>query len=629
MLALYHQNRSTRRARLFTALIILAMIALVSGVFDVWLYRHRSTAATDQIRAAMTTSGTLIRILQAGADSDRLRRPHARPRMLVGVLDRQLGAIVLSGSATAETQPDRVYVVYRQLLAEWDNDVKPSLDAFLGNLATSALDLNHVALIDRRDAGPPPQIIQGLAALSASLAQLDLVLHEHTSLPWSIPNAIHYAALLALLVTAVFLRRTGATPSFTSPQNREVEPPTVPRDEQAAGPGTSRGEISAHAGQSLALLQTVLAAFVDNPESPESFLLLLREVERLIGAKCSAIFIFKDFDDHGLPLVCTDPDERDCFVDLLRERMPASGLHDLEAILTFVDPPHPGTQIIAVQLAASDGLQKGLLLVKRQPALPLSSGEKALLNGVGKHLAAIICSAQRAQLNRRVALCEERAVIARELHDSLAQSLSYLKIQTVRLQNLLHVDKRKKALDYADADAVLQELRTNLNLAYRQLRELITTFRLTMAGRTLGQALTDSVEEFENRSSVALTLDNRVPDGLLSVDEEMHVLQIVRECVSNVVRHAQAKRAEVSLNMDDVSAVHITVDDDGVGMDTPRSLDQHHGLVIMQQRAHSLGGDMRLLRSPDGGTRVQIRFPSHGAHSDMERLNRFTDHTQP
>lgn len=423
-----------------------------------------------------------------------------------------------------------------------------------------------------------------------------------------VPNAIHYAALLALLVTAIMLRRTGRTQDAAPLRGEDEE-----RHAQAARPEASRGELSAQTDQTLALLQTVLAGFVDNPQSPESFQLLLREIERLIGANCSAIFIFNDFDTHGLPLACTDPAERDGFVDLVRERVPTSGLNDLEAILTLADPPHPGTQIIAVLLTASDGVKKGLLLVKRQSTLLLTSAETALLAGVGKHLAAIICSAQRARLNRRVALCEERAVIARELHDSLAQSLTYLKIQTSRLQSLLQSSREIPTLNHADADAVLQELRTSLNLAYRQLRELITTFRLTMNGRTLGQALKDSVEEFENLSSVAFTLDNRVPDGLLSVDEEMHILQIVRECVCNVVRHAQARRADVSLCTDGSGVVRVTVDDDGVGIDQPHSPDQHYGLVIVQQRAHGLGGDMRVLRSPDGGTRICVSLPPLGA----------------
>jgi len=471
-----------------------------------------------------------------------------------------------------------------------------------------------------------------LAVIAIASSVLDAWLYSSarpTAVTSQIPNAIHYAALLALLVTAIMLRRTGLTRDATPLRGVNEERRHAPVDAPAARPEASRGELSAQADQTLALLQTVLAGFVDNPESPESFQLLLREIERLIGASCSAIFIFNDFDTHGLPLACTDPAERDGFVDLVRERMLTSGLNDLEAILTLADPPHPGTQIIAVLLTASDGVKKGLLLVKRQSTLPLTSAEMALLAGVGKHLAAIVCSAQRARLNRRVALCEERAVIARELHDSLAQSLTYLKIQTSRLQSLLQSSREIPTLNHADADAVLQELRASLNLAYRQLRELITTFRLTMNGRTLVQALKDSVEEFENLSSVAFTLDNRVPDGLLSVDEEMHILQIVRECVCNVVRHAQARRADVSLCTDGSGVVRVTVDDDGVGMDQPHSPDQHYGLVIVQQRAHGLGGDMRVLRSPDGGTRICVSLPSLGANPGSAQPNLLADQMQP
>jgi len=446
---------------------------------------------------------------------------------------------------------------------------------------------------------------------------------------WSVSSAIQYVALAVLLFAAVLLRRTESMPGSTPKPARDngVHTPTTLIDKQASPPESAGGIGETYGSESLALLQTVLAGFVDNPESPESFLLLLGEVERLIRAKCSSIFVTDDSGDGALLLVCTDPSERDCFTGLLRERMPESRLNSPESIYSFVDPAHPDMTIIVLQLVASDGRNKGLLLVKRQLALPLSSAETTLLNTVAKHLAAIICSAQRARLNRRVALSEERAVIARELHDSLAQSLSYLKIQTGRLQSLLHSSPEDPTLNYEDADAVLQELRTNLNLAYRQLREIITTFRLTMNGRSLSQALKDSVEEFENRSSVAFALDNRLPDGLLSVDEEMHVLQIVRECICNVVRHAQAKRAEVSLYKDGFG-VRITVDDDGVGMDKPRSLDQHHGLVIMQQRAHSLGGDMRVQRSPDGGTRVRVSIPSRGENPGSEWATPFMDQMQ-
>jgi signal transduction histidine kinase len=629
MHALYYQTRSTRTARLFTAVIVLAAIAIVSGVLGVWLDYNGHAPAIEQIRAAVATSGALTHVLQPGSDTVLSRRPEAGPQALLRTLDREIDAIVLPERPALGRQPDQPSAMYRQLLSDWHNEIKPLLEAYVGTLGAPLVDRNLIAFAYQRDGPPPSKPLQGLTILRGDLALLNLMLHERASSPWSIPNAIQFVALFALLVTAVLLRRADTRPDSKPQQIKPEDTLPAPTGEPAARDDASPREEPTHLGASLALLQTVLARFVDNPESPESFLLLLREIERLIDAKCSAIFITKESGTDTWPLVCTDPSERDCFVALLEERMPPSSLNGSESIQTFIDPAHPATHIIVIQLAASDGLEKGVLLIKRQFALTLSTAETGLLNGLGKHLAAVICSVQRAQLNRRVALCEERAVIARELHDSLAQSLSYLKIQTGRLQSLLHSDKGQQAFDYEDADAVLQELRTNLNLAYRQLRELITTFRLTMNGRSLDQALKDSVEEFENRSSLAFTLDNRLPDGLLSIDEEMHVLQIVRECVGNIVRHAHAKRAEVLLYKDSSGIVRVMVDDNGIGMREPSSFDLHYGLVIMQQRAHALGGDMRVQRSPDGGTRVHVSFTPRRLNSGSEQVNPATDQTLP
>jgi signal transduction histidine kinase len=629
MHAVNFHKASAVDVRLLTTIIGLAAIAILSGALSAWLATTPYAAANNQIQAALATSSGLIQSLQPTFAPDPLRGGPS-PQVLASKLDEDIRAIALPEGTAEGGKSARLHLSYRRLLSDWQDKIKPGLERFFSHRRIQGAGLDRIDLPQPRVIERSPQLELALSVLGLDLARLDLMLRERASSRWGMFDAVQYAALFLLLITAVLLGRRWITFGRRLPQGKGIDATTIPSiGNQTQRADASRGESPTHAGTSLALLQTVLAGFVDNPESPESFLLLLREIERLIDAKCSAIFMTRDSDAGALPLVCTEPAERVCFVDLLRERMPARGLNDSASIQTFVDPAHPGTHIIAVQLAASDGVKKGVLLVKRQFALPLSSAEKALLSSMGKHLAAVICSTQRAQVNRRLALCEERAVIARELHDSLAQSLSYLKIQTGRLQRLLHSDKGRQEFDTQDADVVLQELRTNLNLAYRQLRELITTFRLTMNGRSLSLALKDSVEEFENRSSVAFTLDNRVPDGLLSVDEEMHILQIVRECVCNVVRHAQAKRAEVLLQTDDTGAVSVTVDDDGVGMNVPRSPDQHHGLAIVQQRAHSLGGDMRVLRSPDGGTRIRVSLATHRPNPSSEQVHRFTDQTQP
>ena len=208
---------------------------------------------------------------------------------------------------------------------------------------------------------------------------------------------------------------------------------------------------------------------------------------------------------------------------------------------------------------------------------------------------------ERLRQGRRLALHEERGILARELHDSLAQSLSYLKIQATRLSVALDLE------DEPQARAVLGELREGISSAYRQLRELLTTFRLKMDDRGLNSALEATVREFRERGTAAIALDNRLPAALLTPNEEIHVLQIVREALSNVVRHAEAHQARVSLAMRD-SAVEVEVADDGRGIQGARNLTRHYGHTIMSERAQSLGGRLAVEGLSGGGTRVRLRF---------------------
>lgn len=371
----------------------------------------------------------------------------------------------------------------------------------------------------------------------------------------------------------------------------------------------------------LSLLQTVLAELVAAPESKLAYRRLLSEVESVTGGSASAIFISRD-GGRFERLAWTSAD----FVEF-GERLLLDGHADDQKIgaepLQFVRMRDDASSYIAIaSLDTRIEGGRGCLLLKI-PAQHLvntsNTAIETLGEGLGAILGAIICSAQRAQTDRKLALYRERAVIARELHDSLAQSLSYLRIQVSRLQSVLELNRPDVDIDRARADSMLQEIRTQLNLAHRQLREIITTFRLTMNGGSFQQALQASISEFEGRSGIAFSVDNRLSVGTLSVDEEMHVLQIVREAFTNVVRHSHGHASHVSLREYGSGIVDITIDDDGIGVEAVGLREQHHGLVIMQQRAHELGGELRVTKSPRGGARIHVRFGAN-SRSEQERL---------
>ncbi|WP_147431070.1 histidine kinase [Thiocapsa rosea] len=246
----------------------------------------------------------------------------------------------------------------------------------------------------------------------------------------------------------------------------------------------------------------------------------------------------------------------------------------------------------------------GVLVVEldRDQSLPRWQGR--LLSSLATLIGTALSLHRRQRDARRLALFEERGVIARELHDSLAQSLSYLKIQASRLDALLRAGAEPER-----ARDVLAELREGANNAYRQLRELLTTFRLKMDDRGLNAALEATVAEFREHGTTEIRLDNRLPALLLSPNEEVHVLQIVREALSNVIRHAGAPHALLRLAAGD-AGIRVTLDDDGRGIDPHAVPRGHYGLSIMRERAAGLGGDIEIAPGPHGGTRVRLTFPS-------------------
>ncbi|MDF3867336.1 histidine kinase [Pseudomonas denitrificans (nom. rej.)] len=233
----------------------------------------------------------------------------------------------------------------------------------------------------------------------------------------------------------------------------------------------------------------------------------------------------------------------------------------------------------------------------------LEEWQQQFVEGFCDNIARTFALSLQQEQENRLALFAERSTIARELHDSLAQSLSYLNIQVSRLTTLLKRDVPARKID-----ETLDELREGLNSAYRQLRELLTTFRLSLEQSSLEAALVKTVAEFGERGDLSIELDNRLAHIPLNPNEEIHVLQIVREALSNVVRHAQATQAKVTLFEDAEDQVCITVDDDGVGFDAAQSRNGHYGLSIMRERSQTLEAAFSIAPREPQGTRVSVRF---------------------
>lgn len=221
-----------------------------------------------------------------------------------------------------------------------------------------------------------------------------------------------------------------------------------------------------------------------------------------------------------------------------------------------------------------------------------------------RHIAGTVATQLRIQEERRLALLEERTAIARELHDSLAQSLSFMKIQVSRLQIMIG---RKMSTE--DLLSVAGELREGLNGAHRRLRELLTTFRIEITEGGLGAALEEIMDECRRKSSTAIELDFTLRDGALSANQEFHLLQLVREATVNITKHAGARSATVKIGQRPDGVVMLQITDDGVGLGAPDDKQGHYGMIIMRERASLLGGELDIAPGAKQGTVVTLSFP--------------------
>ena len=211
------------------------------------------------------------------------------------------------------------------------------------------------------------------------------------------------------------------------------------------------------------------------------------------------------------------------------------------------------------------------------------------------------------QQEHQLILFEERSTIARELHDSLAQSLSYLKIQVSVLER--HLKNVGSEPVQAPVYQNIEQIKIGLGSAYQQLRDLLVTFRLTIDNDNFDEALRDAASEFASKGDFNMTVHNRIMTLNLSATEQIDLIQIAREALSNISRHAKAKNVEIQLAYEDGDKyIVMSIIDDGVGMSGSVDQTQHHGLIIMKERAHNIGGEFIVTDNQPQGTIVTVRF---------------------
>jgi len=238
----------------------------------------------------------------------------------------------------------------------------------------------------------------------------------------------------------------------------------------------------------------------------------------------------------------------------------------------------------------------------------LTAEESDLLDALASHLASGLESLRAAALEREAAVGEERALLARELHDSIAQSLAFLKIQ---VQLLRSASQRAEAQKVQTA---LDELDAGLRESINDVRELLVHFRTRTNTVDIETALQETLQKFKHQTGMPTHFQVQGEGLPLPADVQVQVLHVVQEALSNTRKHAQA--TQVFLDVHKGEAWRFEVRDDGLGFGTDnpaRHHDQsnHVGMKIMQERATRIGATVQVQSQPGQGTRVVLTLPAH------------------
>jgi signal transduction histidine kinase len=221
----------------------------------------------------------------------------------------------------------------------------------------------------------------------------------------------------------------------------------------------------------------------------------------------------------------------------------------------------------------------------------------------------ILCRTRElAQAQEAVAVVQERQRIARDFHDSLAQNLGYLHLR------LAEAERGSATVPSSPLAAELGALKQLARTAYEETRQAILGLRSGVVGSTgLLAALSEYLHDWSRQAGVAVDLEVAAETSMtLPPVVEVQLLGIVQEAMTNVRKHAGAKRVVVSI-AEEAGAVRVSIQDDGVGFDPAGGDDggrSTFGLDTMRERAESVGGRIRLTSSPGQGTAVDIELPA-------------------
>ncbi|MDD7442747.1 MAG: histidine kinase [Sutterellaceae bacterium] len=241
----------------------------------------------------------------------------------------------------------------------------------------------------------------------------------------------------------------------------------------------------------------------------------------------------------------------------------------------------------------------------------LQSAAFRQLESFGTHLGVAIENHRLNERERQFAVVQERTFMAQGLHDSIAQTLSFLNMQVQLLESGL------ESKDEEMVQETVKQIKAGVQESYENVRELLLNFREKIHKEDFQTALLTVTKRFEAQAGVPAKVEFEGRGAPLTDKQKLQVTFIVQEALSNIRKHARA--THVVVHVENGRDFKASVADDGIGIDPKIAAarkGQHVGLSIMEERAKKIGAVLSVESELGHGTRVTVRIPEANRKAD-------------
>jgi len=259
--------------------------------------------------------------------------------------------------------------------------------------------------------------------------------------------------------------------------------------------------------------------------------------------------------------------------------------------------------LMAVPLISQEQSAFGVLLLANKKSRAFNHRQLTILQTIASQVAFLVQNVSLMAKLEYKAMVEERARLAREIHDGLAQTLGFLKLKTAQIRNYL------ENADTALARETIDTLYEVLDEAYQDARQAIDGLRIASIDESLAEMLRQIASEYETYIGIPVQITESDVKSVLPSEVTAQLIRIVQEALSNIRKHAQANKVDISISQRSNDLI-IDVSDDGVGFwieDVTGT--SKHGLRGMRERAELIGADFQVASRPHTGTTVSVRLP--------------------